>query len=579
MHSEGGFFMNETNRSLFHFPKQVCVTVKGVSESHDLIVEAESTMRGLIPREEISFHKKTDEQIERLVGKEMFCIDSGEKTADNDAILSAKEFERLAREKIIQDFETGRRNVYHGELIAVQQNRLFYSIVPGINACVVLVDYSFSRISTFYSLQIPKECQLVLKGDWSSLGMSASLKPAFGTFEQNIDKLSLKKDNILEAVVTGYSGNNSIVTLRPNIYSIIDGIYDLGTRVMIKITKVDPQSNRIKSKLLHVLETDIREKIAWELIVTDLGDWVDLDQFERENRIKKKLPQETIIEEVKTEAELSYDLSSSTQSPFWTYPDDRILKDNTPNVGNITFEIDHGYLNEHHYKVALMIDELKYATTYQLQRLLEIQGETTINLTRLRSVLQRLKKLGIIAMLEFPNSKTHVYYAGANYQKFTGRRPSRFTAYERMTQDPSVVKRRLAANNYLLGQIKMNGEVVGFDWHPDMLVSPKTKIRPQAVMQTNTKQIFIEGTRQAGHSDMLEKLTRYNKFFEEVHKNAEVVIVVEKEEDIAPMIDSVRALRLKKITVAITCDLLVFTSAERVEGYQSTFDRFLQFFH
>ena len=539
--------------------KYVKAYVNNCNENN-LTVICEDGMEGYVPMQEVTNRPlKPGGSYDWMVGREYVYAVTGMKE-DGTYLLSGKQYEEYRMACIVNDFNEKRRNVYNGRFVGIASSgkAVFYQIDQGINVMINLANFSYNRIISFKNIHMPTYLPVVIK-EVNEYGLLASAKPAFGDFRQNIDKMNVKPGTALTGYINGMLPNTGHLTvvISPNLMTLLErGSATVGAKVGIVCTKVLYDYNKIRCEFLKDFgqadgETDIQYE-NWIIPFEQLPEYIDLDEFH--DRVKSAARgnatenyRAEMAERVMENMELTWPTNVAT-SPFATYANEMVVyeRPQVQPLSNMKFEMRMGYLDQNCVDVAVAISELHYTTTFQVQRYLHLKKREYLSEHQLHNIIQRLRKYDIIGALHFSSDgkeyRSRILFPGLQFQAFTGAR-SNFYPHEYNEMNARRIKCYLAANQLLIGTLYSNENIISHEHRVYLSVCEKEKkvsLKPRHKVVTSEGTQYLEAVRQGNVDDMLEKLQRYQHYFNEMGEHANVLVTLETEDEVNTFADRLK---------------------------------------
>lgn len=492
---------------------------------------------------------------------------AGDKNDEGYWMLSGKAYEESLYQEIVRAFMAKERNVYKAHLSSVTRDGklAFYTLAQGVNASVSLADFAYTRIESFNEIEMPRDLTVAIKEIDSKGRIRLYTKLAFGDFDFSVERLMLVPGSVAEGYVSGYVPTNgdSVVTLAPNL-TILTRRAPIGRWVKVQIIRVNHEEQRLKGDIVADCEENGR-KFAfgdWCLGCETFPAYVEIEDFESrigpQNRGSQRVPAPQAEED---DIQISYETTAAF-SPF-ALREGEVGVRSALNGGctkHIVFEAQHGYLTEKHMMAAKAVNDLRYTTSWQVQRYLHLKYGVKISEKSLRSILNRLIKLDIIHTLHFSKdgqcSVQNILYPGATmYKEYTG--SPRYLPNWSYSAEPDVaqIKCCLSANQLLLGVMHGWDNIREVENRVYIMTESGLRIRPRHKVVVEDGSVFyLESVRSNWMDDMLEKLQRYEAYLKDAQEQAKVMITLEAEGEITSFAKKVAELQLG-FSVLITSDL------------------------
>lgn len=554
------------------------------SESNDLTAVLSSGEIVTIPAAEAS-RRGLKASARWLLGKTLGMIQTEE------GICSIKAYEEQSYRQIVMDCFAGERNVYEARLASVSHDGLvFYKLDPlaeGVVGSIHPSDLSLVALNSFDGIELPKVLPVTIK-KVSGGKIILSAWPAYGTFEENVDRLGLQPGSTVEGYVSSTLPNGkAIVSLTPNLNTLLsNGNLLTGMKVRVTVADICTEDQKLRCTLDKVLEDNApfpADFFAGPF--ADLPGAIDLTSHLRQIKPKKTAPVPVEPQDIPRP---SYILESDV-SPFRLDPAETARHSGatfaTPKT--VARQVQLGHLNEKHLLVAKAINRLRFATSYQIIRYLDCGFDYRITDGIFRRALDHLLSLNIIQKLEIGTAdRQHplqVFCPGMNYSAFAGERATLGHSFFAHQPDALVLKSSLAANQLLLG-LMHSRELTEENHlpHPrleygDVRVSPRHR-----VTDVSGEVFYLEALRGEDRSDIFGKLKRYEACSAAGEKFT-VICTLEEEVEIDSFAEQVRGLELP-FEVQLTADLSCLPAPITVsipaacKSKKTLFGRIKQFF-
>ena len=557
--------MSEETGGRFKNKEAIFGTVIACDDNNTLTVQLNNGETGVVAADEISRRETTEASNYAWMLGRCFGFIAGEVDGEGRRILSGKAYENQLYKEIVRAFQAKERNVYTARLASTTRDGklAFYTLAQGVNASVAVNDFAFTRVRSFQDVVLPREMTVAIK-EIDKLGrLRIYTKLAFGDFASSADRLSLDVGSEVEGLVTGkaQTTGEAIVSLAPNLTVLTDRA-PMDSWVRVRITRLNREDRRLKGEIIGDCGEAYRHFAfeRWCVGADEYPAYVDPADFERRigpRKVEGVAPAPAATEEI----ELSYELSA-TLSPFALRENEVALR--TPLNGGtakrILFESQQGYLNANHLMVARAVNDLKYTTSWQVQRYLHLKHGVVLGVHSLWSILNRLIKLDILHTLRLGLdghfSSLRILYPGAQmYSIYTGSMRYLPTCAYSAEPDPALVKCHLSANQLLLGVMHSRSDVHEIENRVFINDDDGTRIRPRhKITLEDGEAIYIESARSNWLKDMLGKLGRYDAHFKGSGERARVIITLEDAEGVEAFARQVAELRLG-YEVGVTSDL------------------------
>ena len=555
---------------------EVYGTVTGVDGEGALLVLLDGGERGVAEFGEISRQANIRrDHLERMIGWHIGFI-PGEAREDGSIRLSGRAYEEQEYRRVCDDFERKARNIYSGKLVSVTMDGklAFYRLAQGVTGAMHVSAFSLGRVYSFRDIDLPKYLTVAVSGVDSRGWLSLSAKSAFGDFEYSAKRLALCEGQMVEGMVANMMADGAAaVMLAPNLSVLTDAccrVYP-GDRVRLRIRRVDWEQHRVKAQMLERTEEAGRrfDYEAWNRPAEELPAYIDLAAFDEQIRLNK--PQ-TQREENAAAGQEALDFSvSATRSPFSTYQNERIVREahRPSRVQDIYFEARMGYLGEKHMKVADAVEALKYSSAWQVRRFLYLKDGLMISEREMKNIVDRLVKHNVVGVLRFQSDEgsllTRVLHPSINYRALCGRNPRNFGPRDFMESDASSIKMRLASNQLLIGLMRSGKEIGGIETHPFLRSDEiEVRVRPRHMVLCDGKRRYLEAVRRGWEEEMLDKLRRYEVLLVRQREEAGVMVVLEDQALVEPMLERIAEMRLG-YPVWLTDDLSCLPEPKLIE--------------
>ena len=551
---------------MFNAGPEIYGMITGASEDGSVTVELEDGRQGIAEFSEIT--RQTNlrrDGLERIVGWRMGFW-PGAVREDGKLMLSGRAFEESEYQRIRDDFEQKKRNIYQGRLVSITADGklAFYRIAQGVTGALHVSAFSLCRVYSFRDIELPRQLTVAVSGIDSRGWLSLSSKPAFGSFRDSVQRLELAENMTVEGMISGIMADGAAaIMLAPNLTVLTDAtcrVYP-GDWVQLKVRRIDYEQNRVKVQMLQRAggERTRFDYQQWVRTPEEMEAYIDLSLFDEQVRLHRTQAQKS-PERTEESEEPDYSVAAS-RSPFSTYRNERIVREqhHPSRVQDIYFEARMGYLGEKHLKVAGAVEALKYSSAWQVRRFLHVTDKINVSERELKSIIDRLIKHDIIAVLRFQSDEgsllTRVLHPSINYRAFIGRNPRNFGPKDFMESDASTVKMRLAANQLLIGLMHSAGSGVQADTHPFLRCEETdVRIRPRHKLTDGGKTRYLEAVRRGWEEEFLEKLRRYEKLLGRPQGDTGVIAVMEDSAQAEAVSAQVSEMRLG-LPVWLTDDL------------------------
>ena len=527
--------------------------ITAADENKNLTVELDNGEKGVVAFAEAGRRELAENfPAHLLIGRRLGFV-SGGLNEDGLRELSARKYEEWQFEEIKTAFENRTRNVYSAELVSVTPTIAYYRIAQGVSGGVSLPDFAFSYTSGFTAqgMRVPRKATVVIKGISDNGRIDLTTRPAFGDFEQNIDRLGIEEGCEFEAPVVNKvrNGISSVAMLSPNL-TVLCGSAPVGEMVRLRCTGVDREAHRMR---IEVLGGSMRPVYPFDyegcmLSAEELGDYVDLDAFE------ERIRPATAAKAAAKPVEIDFCIPPNTfSSPFAVVEGETVMHERRAfNNRALLRDIENGVLDERHRQVCRAVCDLRYANMYLIQRYLCAKHGVKLGTSTLKNILPRLVEHNILTLMNFHRAggskSTPVYVCGGQYRSFMSEYP-RLQAWEYSNTDASIPKTRLSSNQLLVGLLHSH-EVTQHEPHPYILFNEGTpeeiRVRPRHRVVVDSRTCYLEGVRSNWEFDSFaNKLNRYQAAFDHTGEVAEVLVAVETREmaeDLAKRVEEELAL-------------------------------------
>ena len=357
-------------------------------------------------------------------------------------------------------------------------------------------------------------------------------RPAFGTFKDAVDRLSLAPGKVVSGTVCFHFPKALGVMLTPNIMTLADANeFPLaGSRVQVEILRVDTETHKIRSRLIGPVNELPMRHADWIVDLTEA--WTDLTDFSEQVEVKKPVAEDTVPKAPPEPPSFRLD---AERSPFSTYPSETIVCETLDPVAPQTVyrQTRSAHADDRLYAIAQAIEELRYSTAWQLQRYLYLRKGLLVERSKLGPLLDRLCALDVIAALRFSSGgvecKFKTYHPSRNYHCLMERNPRNFSEADLAEENAARVKARLAANQLLLGMMNESRGALEPDTHPYLFDRVSgVRVRPKHAFQCGGSYCLLDAFRKNDLDDCEKKLSRYARYFEaNPQENLQLCLVVE----------------------------------------------------
>lgn len=553
---------------MFNNQNFVFGTVIDCSPENTLTVQLENGETGVVEMAQAGRRNfKAGARLNWMIGmRRGFC--AGDMGEDGRRMLSARAFEENEYRRIVEDFQQKKRNVYMGTLVTVSQDGklAYYEIAQGVSASASIGDFSRMRAASFYQISVPKQIPVVVKSFHDATGcLRVTTVPVFGDFRTNVEKLQLQVGSVVPGYVSSEAHNVAgvIISLAPNL-TIRSAVGTVGSWVNVEILSIDEECQTIRGHVKGWCDEHPRsfDMLRWVQPLEELPEYIDLQEF-----YPRVCPKERAVMPAPQAAESENGLDLLLQklegeaSPFALKEGETGARVpiNSCKVQKILQGSMSGRLQNKHMVIAKAVNALKYATMAQVKEYLQLQEDMELSDAELRHDIEELLRYDIVHALNIMDGDTAVLpgvlYPGAmNYFKYTGMARYLPTWQYNTEPDVSLIKCYLSANWLLLGMLREKGKSVALEPRVYIRLSEELRIRPRfRLIQSNGKGLYLESARSNWLNGMLEKLQRYERYFDFSQEKAEVLITLESRDAVEDFARDVAALKLK-FDVCITCD-------------------------
>lgn len=553
-------------------------TIMECDQNNNLIVQLENGEIGKMAASEISRRALGDQMsCEWMVGRRHGCF-AGDVDAQGYRILSGKAYEEHLYNEIVRAYRAKERNVYTARLVSVTRDgRLaFYRLAQGVNASVYVADFAYTRVQNFNEIIMPKELTVAIRDVDGNGKIQLYTKLGFGDFASNTRRMGIVPGSVVEGFVSGFvpSNGDGVVTLAPNL-TVLTTRVPLGEWVKVQISRVNEAEQRLKG---DIISKDVNQQRSfiygdWCVDASEYPPYVDIQEFEgrigpRSRTTEKPAP-------VEEEIQISYETTAEV-SPFTVRDGEVGVR--SPLKGGmakcIVYEAQRGLLNENHMLVAKAVNDLKYTTSWQIQRYLHLRHDLALSEVSIRKIITRLIKHDIIHVLHFRTGEhqgvAHILYPGAAlYQAYTGENRSLPAWAYSAAPDVAFIKGCLSSNQLLLGALHSWDSIAEVHSRVFITTDGGIRIRPRhRITEKDGSPIYLESVRKGQTDEILDKLQRYDAYVNETQERIRVMVTMETENEIAAFAKKVVEKRLS-FDVMLTCDLkcLPVPVLHTVEGY------------
>ena len=475
--------------------------------------------------------------------------------------LSGKAYENDLYDEIVRRFRAGERNVYAGHLRGrtTDGQIVFYELAQGVNGALHKSDFCYSRIPGFNGMETPRDITVVIKNVDELGRIQLSAKPAFGDFAANISKLGLDTGSVVDGYVTSHiqANGDAVISIAPNV-TLLGNPAPLNQHVKVQICRIDTDLQRLKGQVIELCGTVTQpfRYDEWSAPADQLPAYIDVAAFERRigPRSRTATPaapvsnvMQAIADASDTAAEISYDNTAAAVACLAFRPEETCVRAplNGSTRSRMVAESQQGLLTDNHMMIALAVNELKYATLWQIQRYLHLKRSVMLSETTIQSALNRLTRLDILHSLHFSlnggRTSPSVYYPGATmFQPYTGQyRHLPDFAYT-AEPNPGMIKSQLSVNHLLLGMMHCHRNYQSVDSSVVLTNGTALRFRPaHRIVTEKGGTFYLEAVRSNWHNEMLAKLKRYDMCFRATGEKASVVLTLQSEAEIAAFIPAV----------------------------------------
>ncbi|MDO4171035.1 MAG: hypothetical protein Q4D45_14275 [Lachnospiraceae bacterium] len=225
-------------------------------------------------------------------------------------------------------------------------------------------------------------------------------------------------------------------------------------------------------------------------------------------------------------------------SPFRLRINEHKSFDSTPNINismrSIEKKIKMGQINEVHFIILKVINQLIYCTSKQIWAYLYIYHPTIkITQNKLNSKLETMTKNALIDRIKFESDEGEgifrVYFLNKNgdlllQSLMNIKRTNYFSGL--MIRPVAEIKRQLAANQILLAYKEKLGIVQNFYVHRTLKGEEECPVRPSAILVCSNSTILLEATRryEGWKEKLYSKMKRYQMLFRKysIQKGSEI---------------------------------------------------------
>lgn len=503
-------------------------------QTHDLTARLSDGGEAVIPFREITRQTNlSPEYAARQVGRTLRMQPI---PACESIYYSIRAYEEAQFEEIRRAFLQRERNVYRArfKLIAPGGKLAFYQLAQGVNGAVHVKEFSCGRIDDFNRLEMPRELPVTMREIDGQGRLTLTAKPAFGDFAQTLAHLKLQAGTRTVGTVCCHFPKAVGVMLSPNVMTLAEAetFPPAGSRAEVEILRVEEDLHKVRSRLIGPCDAPPMRHADW--IFEPDEAWIDLPAFLNRVEVRKS----PVIEETpKPPPEPPSFLLEAEKSPFSTFPSETVVREETEPASPQTVlrQAQSGRLDARLLPLAQAVEELRYATAWQLQRYLYLRRGLVIERTRLNALLERLCALDVCAALRFSSEgvecKFKTYYPSLNYHCLAERNPRNFGAADRAEENAARVKARLAANQLLLGMMyESRGALAEPETHPylfDRLSG--VRVRPKHAFECGGAYCLVDAFRRDDLPACEEKLARYARYFEDnPQDNVQLCLAVEE---------------------------------------------------
>lgn len=503
-------------------------------QTHDLTARLEDGREAVVPFREITRQTNlSPEYAARQVGRTLRMLPI---PACESIYYSIRAYEEAQYEEIRRAFLHKQRNTYCArfKLIAPGGKLAFYQLAQGVNGAVHVKEFSCGRIDDFNRIEMPRELPVTVREIDAQGRLVLTAKPAFGNFAFALERLGLAAGARATGTVCYHFPKAVGVMLSPNIMTLAEAeqFPPAGSRVEVEILRVEEENHKIRSRLIGPCSAPPMRHADWVCEPSEA--WCDLQAFAAQVEVRKITAGE---DAPKPPPDPPSFLLEAEKSPFSTYPSEIVVRESLPPVSpQLVFrQAQAGHLDARLLPLAQAIEELRYATAWQLQRYLYLRKGLIIERARLNTLLEKLCTLDVCAALRFSSEgvecKFKTYHPSLNYHCLAERNPRNFGPGDRAEENAARIKARLASNQLLLGMMyESRGALDAPDTHPYLFDRVSgVRVRPKHCFECGGSWCLLDAFRQNDLDACEEKLGRYARYFEDnPQENARLCLVVEE---------------------------------------------------
>lgn len=365
-------------------------------------------------------------------------------------------------DRIKEDFETRKRNVYLGKLRRTLEKMAFFEI-KGTALCVgvSIRDICITRLADLRSVRLPAELPIAITQVDEQHGLiSGTTKVGFGSFLDNVERLDLQVGCEVESYVYNrLPDGNGACSIAPNLTTLLNNC-QADRWVRLLITSIDLQSGRLKAEEVCELPYRGLDFSQSAFGMEHLPEWIDVQAFNvnLHPAPRQRTSKGTTDEEECMPYTIRWDHfnTDSEISPFAVREGETIERDLVRPLPLFLLQnqMISGQITDAHRFFAKAAAPLKIATSYQLAVLVALKHpELRMSVNQPRRIINKLVNLSVLrkVVLTTPeNGIMNLYTPAANYRVLMGENAS-MPRYLEATEDSALLLERLAMTQLYFG--------------------------------------------------------------------------------------------------------------------------------